>query len=534
MFKFFNKSIARKLSVIMALTVLIVLSAVGISMNINTKAKLMEDVEKQIVLNSKVIVGNISSILEKNETVTKQIPGIMEEYKIGEKGKNILVSSEGVYLYTEETDKINNKKATDDIVLKQYVEAALKGEKGIEEVNYNDADYYIAYEPISGNGGAVLSLVDKAEMMESFSGTMVRVIGVGVLGALVIIIINYFVISKNLKPIKAAIKYVDTIAEGDFSQDIPEVLSNKKDEIGELAKAFHIMSENINNIVNNINSAAEEVAFGANQLSDSSVSLSEGATEQASSIEQLTASIKEIALQTKQNAENVKETKEITLIAKTNAAKGNKQMYDMLESMSEANESSKNISKIIKVIDEIAFQTNILALNAAIEAARAGQHGKGFAVVAEEVRNLAVRSASAAKEISVKIEESINKIDELSQIVMVTAEALYGIVGDIDKSVKLVENISVGTNEQAVGVEQINKGITEVAAVVQTTSATSEETAAASEELSGQSQMLKKQVSTFKLKKEKDFCYKKTQNLKPEASRKIDSIELSDSEFAKY
>ncbi|WP_461204787.1 methyl-accepting chemotaxis protein [Clostridium sp. DL1XJH146] len=547
MFKFFNKSIARKLSLIMALTVLIVLTAVGVSMNINTKVKLMEDVEKEIVLNSKVIVANVSLALEKNETVTNQIPEIMQEYKIGEKGKNILLSSQGVYIYTEEEDKINNEKATDDIVLKQYVEAALKGEKGIKEVTYNDVDYYIAYEPININGGAVLSLINKSEMMKSFSGTMVKVIGVGVLGAMLIIIINYFVISKSLKPIKIVIKYVDIIAEGDFSQDIPEVFIKRADEIGELTKAFSTMSRKINNIVGNINSASEEVASGSRRLSDASIALSGGATEQASSIEQLTSSIEEIGIQTKQNAQNVKEAKEITLIAKTNAAKGNKQMYDMLEAMSAANESAKNISKIIKVIDEISFQTNILALNAAIEAARAGEKGKGFSVVAEEVRNLSLRSANAAKEISVKIEESINKIEELSKITMVTAETLYGIVDDIDKSVKLVENISVATSEQAIGVDQVNKGITEVSAVIQINSSTSEEAAAASEELSGQAQMLKELVSTFKLKKEIEYSsHEKIEDINPEVLKildkikgnkaivKSDSIELSDSEFGKY
>lgn len=343
------------------------------------------------------------------------------------------------------------------------------------------------------------------------------------------------------------------MAEGNLDVSIT---ADYKGDFVEIKNSLNNIIQGLNDAFSEINNAADQVASGANQVSDGSQELSQGSTEQASSIEELTASIEEIAAQTKQNAVNANQANEFASNAKNNAVKGNEQMKQMLNSMTEINEASENIYKIIKVIDDIAFQTNILALNAAVEAARAGQHGKGFAVVAEEVRNLAARSANAAKETTSLIEGTINKVEAGTKIANNTAEALTSIVEEVNKAAVLVGEIAVASNEQATGVAQINKGIEQVSQVVQNNSATSEESASASEELSSQADMLKEMVSKFKLKKsnrnrsqyELEDVIKDSNGMqrrsKGEKNKKLTAAEvetsikpriaLSDEEFGKY
>lgn len=328
--------------------------------------------------------------------------------------------------------------------------------------------------------------------------SIVLVIGF-IIGGIMLSVSLGLIISNMVKnPINKMVIISQKMADGNFDVTIDV---NSKDEIGTLGKAFSQMVENINDVMSNIDMASDQVALGSRQVSDSSMALSQGATEQASSIEELTATVEEIATQTRINSINADKAKELATSAQKYAQKGNEQMGDMINAMAEINDSSNNISKIIKVIDDIAFQTNILALNAAVEAARAGQHGKGFAVVAEEVRNLAARSANAANETTDMIEGSIKKVEVGTKIANETAEALNMIVDGISSATELVSKIAIASKEQAIGVDQINQGISQISDVVQTTSATAEETAASSEELSSQADMLKSQVATFKLKR---------------------------------
>ena len=272
-------------------------------------------------------------------------------------------------------------------------------------------------------------------------------------------------------------------------------------DFAQIKDALNLIVGTFNDVFSEINGASDQVAAGSRQVSDGSQALSQGATEQAASIEQLTVSISMMAGQTKENAVNANQASSLAMVAKETAEQGNVRMKEMLNSMTEINESSANISKIIKVIDEIAFQTNILALNAAVEAARAGQHGKGFAVVAEEVRNLAARSANAAKETTALIEGSIKKVEDGTEIANGTAKALDEIVNGVTKAANLVGDIASASNEQATAIAEVNKGIEQVSKVVQTNSATAEQSAAASEELSSQAALLKEMIAKFRLKR---------------------------------
>ena len=353
---------------------------------------------------------------------------------------------------------------------------------------------------------ATLGTQETLDLMKQMNAEIGRTISIILILTIIVVVVVMAAGLSLARQIGRRIERLGTVAEEIANGDLSDpVKVDSTDELGTASAHFEKMRQNLNQSMTDIHVAADQVAAGSQNVSQASVSLSQGAAEQASSVEELSASISEISSQTASNAENAEKANTLTVQASQQAAVGDADMKDMLAAMEDINTSSANISKIIKVIDEIAFQTNILALNAAVEAARAGQHGKGFAVVAEEVRNLAARSAKAAKETTELIEDSISKVESGRQIAGKTAESLQTIMTNVTEVADIVGSIAKASSEQKMALEQIDQGVLQVSQVVQANSATSEESASASEELSAQANRLKETAGRFKLAAQQSY-----------------------------
>ncbi len=300
-------------------------------------------------------------------------------------------------------------------------------------------------------------------------------------------------LQNAIKQINLSMK---AVASGNLTDHITVELKGDLDELKlSINDSIQMLGQTISEVV----SSSEKVKTGSGEISTSANTLANGTTQQAAAIEEMSSSINEFSAQTKANNENASQAQQLSSQTLEIVQRGNLQMESMLKSINEINNTSSEVAKVIKVIDEIAFQTNLLALNAAVEAARAGKYGKGFAVVAEEVRSLAGRSAEAAKSTTELIEASINEVEKGVKNADLTAAVLNEISESIDKTNDLVGEISSASKEQATGIDEINKGLSQVNEIVQQNSSISEETASSSEELSNQATQLQKLMSRFKL-----------------------------------
>ena len=451
--------------------------------------------------------------------------------RIGNKGYCYLVDKQGLVLAHPKAENILKL----NINTLPFGAAIMKGE-GMTRYTYEGMNGLAALHTCGNLGWIVVVKADYGEVMSP-----ARRMGVlsGWIALAVLLaggFIQFVLIKRIVKPIVQMTGAAEKIAIGDTEVDLTH---ESADEIGSLAHAFrqmkqslsekqqlsremaagnfsidvHVLSERdglgvsmrtlvekMSDSLSQVRTAVNEVSSGTCQIADASQTLSQGATETAASLEQISASATEIGSQAKHNAETAAQANQLATMAKEAAETGSKRMQGLNSSMAAITESSAQIAKIIKTIDDIAFQTNILALNAAVEAARAGRHGKGFAVVAEEVRSLAARSAKAARETADLIEGSKNRVDEGNRIAKETAEALAEIVNGIVKVGDLVGEMAAASNEQAQGIAQISQGLGQIDQVTQQNTATSEETAAAAEELSGQADELRALISQFKLK----------------------------------
>jgi len=284
--------------------------------------------------------------------------------------------------------------------------------------------------------------------------------------------------------------------EGDLTARI-EVKTN--DELGRMVAAFNMTMEKLHALISQVRDMAGSISVGAKQIASGNADLSQRTEEQASSLEETASSMEELTSTVKQNAENARQANQLAAGASDVAVRGGEVVSQVVQTMSSINDSSKKIVEIIGVIDGIAFQTNILALNAAVEAARAGEQGRGFAVVATEVRNLAQRSAAAAKEIKELIGSSVQKVDNGTRLVDQAGKTMEEVVSAVKRVSDIISEIAAASHEQSSGIEQVNQAVTQMDEVTQQNAAVVEEAAAAAESMQEQAQALAQAVAVFKL-----------------------------------
>ncbi len=471
-----------------------------------------------------------------------QLMTILGNYKIGKTGTVILATEGGQIVYHPNHDLI--QKNMSDIDISQNIKDAFTGQEvGNYEYTMEKVPYSGSVNRVGDSGWLVLSSIHQSEVLAAKRAVVSTITTIFILGSFILILIIFVMAHGISKPLRRLSVIAQRIGEGELDLQVDV---SGSDEIGMVASSLGNTVSQLKNYVNYIDEIAavlnqvaekdlvfqlqydykgdfekikmslikirgtltatmeritvtsDQVAYGSQSISASSQALAQGATEQASSVEELAATIGEISHKIQENAKDSGNADKQAALAIKELETSNHHMNELVSAMAEINESSSEIGKIIKAIEDIAFQTNILALNAAVEAARAGEAGKGFAVVADEVRNLASKSADAAKSTTHLIEGSIQAVANGSRLVDEAAGSLSNAVNSTRSVSEMIGRVSEASVQQSEAIRQVSVGIDQISGVVQTNSATAEESAASSEELSDQAELLKDLVNEFK------------------------------------
>jgi methyl-accepting chemotaxis protein len=509
---------------------------------INDNTAYMITVSRPLIDDDGAVLGVITV-----DMYLDSIYAALSEEDIYDTGYIAVTTETGKVLYSPNLDDVGKDAASVGLGYELPAEnGGLRYSKTTSAVNGKSSVVATKYVKLGlADSGFYVSVVaPESEVNASYTTLLMLMVGIFAIVGLIIAIVVSVALGRALRPLGLMLRFLKQVGETgnlaltDAEWETIRGTAARKDEIGQSLAAFLKMMEhliycddalravtnrdltvnvktlgdndtiglslrrmvaNLNEMFKEINLSAGQVSHGAQQIADGAQTLAQGATEQADSVEQLSASISEVSGSVAEVAASAKNLAELAAGIQVKAEQGTGQMSEMMEAVREINEASHSINGVIKIIDDIAFQTNILALNAAVEAARAGQYGKGFAVVAEEVRNLAAKSAEAAKNTGSLIENSVAKAELGVAIAGRTSESLGEIVNGVIDSSKIIDKIAIDTSKQSAVVEQIDANIGQITQVVQMNTATAEESAAASEELSSQSAVLGGLIGRFAL-----------------------------------